>query len=74
MTEPILLKDIFILAILADNCCYQRDIMSTHRRGRLWMNFLAATTKRLVAPTQHNRPFQLNQSHQTLTYLYSQSI
>ena len=28
---------ILVLTISADNLCYQRDIMSTHRRGGLWM-------------------------------------
>ena len=28
---------ILVLAIYANNYCYQRDIMSTHRRGELWM-------------------------------------
>ena len=28
---------ILVLAISADNCCYQRNIMLTQRRGRLWM-------------------------------------
>ena len=28
---------VLFLAISADNCCYQRDIMSTQRRGGLWM-------------------------------------
>ena len=28
---------ILVLAIYANNLCYQRDIMSTQRRGRLWM-------------------------------------
>ena len=28
---------ILVLTISADNCCYQRDIMSTYRRGELWM-------------------------------------
>lgn len=31
------LVSVLFLAILADNCCYQRDIMSTHRQGELWM-------------------------------------
>ena len=31
------LVSVLFLAIPADNCCYQRDIMSTHRRGELWM-------------------------------------
>ena len=28
---------ILVLAIYANNYCYQRDVMLTHRRGRLWM-------------------------------------
>ena len=28
---------VLVLAISADNLCYHRDIMSTHRRGGLWM-------------------------------------
>ena len=28
---------VLVLVILADNLCYQRDIMSTQRRGGLWM-------------------------------------
>ena len=28
---------VLFLAISADNYCYQRDIMSTQRRGGLWM-------------------------------------
>ena len=31
------LVSVLVLAILADNYCYQRDIMSTYRRGGLWM-------------------------------------
>ena len=31
------LVSVLFLVIPADNCCYQRGIMSTHRRGELWM-------------------------------------
>lgn len=39
-TEPKLeriLVSILVLTTQADNCCYQRDIMLTHRRDGLWM-------------------------------------
>ena len=32
-----ILVSVLFLAISADNCCYQRNIMSTYRRGGLWM-------------------------------------
>ena len=31
------LVSVLVLATSADNYCYQRDIMSTQRRGELWM-------------------------------------
>lgn len=37
LTKIFYQEKFLFLAIPADNCCYQRDIMSTYHRGVLWM-------------------------------------
>lgn len=64
---------VLVLAIYANNWRYQQDIMSTHRRGRLWMTLQSVKVKRLVVPTQHNR-LSLPQNYTLSHYPPHQSL